>query len=316
MNSADEMPQINWDSPQIAALIAGALQEDIGRCDATVVAIVSPAATARATIISRQELVAAGLPLAARVFRALDANTQFAPLKPEGAVVSKDESLATISGSAAAILSGERTALNFLARLCGIATLTRQFVAALAGTQTRIRDTRKTTPMLRMIEKYAVRIAGGVNHRFGLYDAILIKENHIALAGGVKEALDRAHAYARTRADSVREMTDYEIVKPSSQPQMLPVQIEVRNEAELRAALAAGATDVLLDNVTPQDAARLVKITRGTRSNVTIEISGGITLANAPAYAQAGADFLSSGSLTHSVAAANLSLLVENIAAG
>jgi nicotinate-nucleotide pyrophosphorylase (carboxylating) len=256
------------------------------------------------------------LPLADRVFRALDANMVFSTLKPEGAVASSGDPLAAISGSAAAVLSGERTALNFLARLCGIATLTRKFVDALAGTRTRIRDTRKTTPMLRALEKYAVRVAGGVNHRFGLYDAILIKENHIALAGGVKEALDRAHAYARTRADSVPEMTDYEIVRSHPGAQVLPVQIEVRNETELKAALAAGASDVLLDNVAPAEAARLVKIVRHTRANVIIEISGGITLANARAYAEANADFLSSGSLTHSVPAADLSLLVESIAAG
>jgi len=300
----------------MATLIRSALREDIAGGDATVAAIVSPAATARANIIARQELVVAGLPLAGRVFRALDAKIVFSTLKPEGAVASSGETLATISGSAAAVLSGERTALNFLARLCGIATLTRKFVDALAGTRTRIRDTRKTTPMLRALEKYAVRVAGGVNHRFGLYDAILIKENHIALAGGVHEALDRAHAYARTRADSVREMTDYEIAHSDPGAQVLPVQIEVRNETELRAALAAGASDVLLDNVPPAEAARLVKITRHIRSEVIIEISGGITLANARAYAQANADFLSSGSLTYSVPAADLSLLVENIAAG
>lgn len=316
MNSADTMPQINWDSPQIAALVRAALEEDIGSGDATAAAIVSPRTTARANLIAKQELVVAGLPLAERVFHALDPKVVFSAKTPEGQLVRAGEILAGISGSAAAVLSGERTALNFLARLCGIATLTRKFVDTLAGTQTRIRDTRKTTPMLRALEKYAVRVAGGVNHRFGLYDAILIKENHIALAGGVKEALDRAHADARTKGDSVREMTDYEIVAPHSGARALPVQIEVRNETEMKEALAAGASDVLLDNVTPAEAARLVKTARAIRSGVVIEISGGITLANARAYAEAGADFLSSGSLTHSVPAADLSLLVETSAAG
>jgi nicotinate-nucleotide pyrophosphorylase (carboxylating) len=316
MNSADTMPKINWDSPQLAALVQAALEEDIGSGDATVAAIVPPRTTARANLMAKQELVVAGLPLAERVFRALDPEVIFSAKAPEGQRVRAGEILAGISGNAAAVLSGERTALNFLARLCGIATLTRKFVDTLAGTQTRIRDTRKTTPMLRALEKYAVRVAGGVNHRFGLYDAILIKENHIALAGGVKEALDRAHAYARTKGDSVREMTDYEIVARHSGARALPVQIEVRNETEMKEALAAGASDVLLDNVTPSEAARLVKTARAIRSGVVIEISGGITLANARAYAEAGADFLSSGSLTHSVPAADLSLLVETSAAG
>lgn len=316
MNSVQTKPRMNWDSPQIATLIHAALQEDIGKGDATVAAIVSPASGARAGIIAKQELVVAGLPLAERIFRALDGNVVFAAGKQEGEAARTGETLATITGTAAAILTGERTALNFLARLCGIATLTRKFVDALAGTRTRIRDTRKTTPLLRALEKYAVRVGGGANHRFGLYDAILIKENHIALAGGVKPALDRAHAYARTAADSVPEMTDYEIAGPDSRARAMPVQIEVRNEAELKAAVAAGASDILLDNVTPAEAIQLVNTARHLRPGLVIEISGGITLANARAYAEAGADFLSSGSLTHSVPSADLSLLVETSAAG
>lgn len=320
MNSVQTKPQMNWDSPQIAALIRSALQEDIGKGDATVAAIVSAPAAARANIIAKQDLVVAGLALAERIFRTLDGNVVFAARKQDGELARPGETLAIITATAAAILTGERTALNFLARLCGIATLTRKFVAALAGTRTRIRDTRKTTPMLRALEKYAVRVGGGVNHRFGLYDAILIKENHIALAGGVKAALDRAHAYARTTADSVSEMTDYEIVTPDfgarAMPVQIPVQIEVRNEAELRTAVAAGASNILLDNVTPAEAIHLVNTARRLRSGLVIEISGGITLANARAYAEAGAEFLSSGSLTHSVPAADLSLLVETSAAG
>lgn len=316
MQVANTPPQMIWDSPQISALIRGALEEDIGIGDATVAATVSPGATARAKIIAKQNLVVAGLPLAERVFRALDRNIIFSTKASEGEFVTAKTILAEIEGSAGELLSGERTVLNFLGRLCGIATLTRNFVQALHGTKTRIRDTRKTTPMLRTLEKYAVRIAGGTNHRFGLYDAMLIKENHIALAGGVKEALDRAHAYARSKVDAVREMTDYEIAAPPPGACTLPIQIEVRDEAELNAALAAGASDVLLDNVTPLEAARLVKIARGTRQGIVIEISGGITVANARAYADVGADFLSSGALTHSVPVADLSLLVETSAAG
>jgi nicotinate-nucleotide pyrophosphorylase (carboxylating) len=311
---------MNWDSPEISALVRGALKEDIGSGDVTVTALVPPASRARARIIAKQELVVAGLPLAERVFRALDTHIVFTALAQEGAAVCKGETLAELSGSAAAVLSGERTALNFLARLCGIATMARKFVDALAGTRTRIRDTRKTTPLLRALEKYAVRTGGGANHRFGLYDAILIKENHIALAGGVKAALDRAHAFAAQAGDAGREMTAYESYRPAeSKPpgqQALPVQIEVRNEAELREALSCGAEAILLDNQTPAEAARLVSIARRVRPDCVIEISGGITLSNARAYAEAGANFLSSGALTHSAPAADLTLLVETLGSG
>ncbi len=311
---------MNWDSPEISALVRGALKEDIGSGDVTLMALVPRPASARARIIAKQELVAAGLPIAERVFRALDTHIVFTALAQEGAAVRKGETLAELSGSAAAVLSGERTALNFLARLCGIATLARKFVDALAGTRAQIRDTRKTTPLLRALEKYAVRTGGGANHRFGLYDAILIKENHIALAGGVKPALDRAHAFAAQAGDTGREMTAYESYRPAeSKPpgqQALPVQVEVRNEAELREALSCGAEAILLDNQTPAEAARLVSIARRVRPDCVIEISGGITLSNARAYAEAGANFLSSGALTHSAPAADLTLLVETLGSG
>ena len=311
---------MNWDSPEISALVRGALKEDIGSGDVTLMALVPRPASARARIIAKQELVAAGLPIAERVFRALDTHIVFTALAQEGAAVRKGEALAELSGSAAAVLSGERTALNFLARLCGIATLARKFVDALAGTRAQIRDTRKTTPLLRALEKYAVRTGGGANHRFGLYDAILIKENHIALAGGVKPALDRAHAFAAQAGDAGREMTAYESYRPAGTKalgqQALSVQVEVRNEAELREALSCGAEAILLDNQTPAEAARLVSIARRVRPDCVIEISGGITLSNARAYAEAGADFLSSGALTHSAPAADLTLLVQTLGSG
>jgi len=311
---------MNWDSPEISALVRGALKEDIGSGDVTVMSLVPPAARARARIIAKQELVVAGLPIAERVFRVLDTGMVFTVLAREGTAVRDGETLAELRGSAAAILSGERTALNFLARLCGIATLARKFVDALAGTRTRIRDTRKTTPLLRTLEKYAVRTGGGTNHRFGLYDAILIKENHIALAGGVKPALDRAHAFAAQAGDAGREMTAYESYRSAEseppRPQALPRQVEVRNEAELREALSCGAEAILLDNQTSAEAARLVSIARKVRPDSVIEISGGITLSNARAYAEAGADFLSSGALTHSAPAADLTLLVETFGSG
>ncbi len=221
-----------------------------------------------------------------------------------------------INGNACAILTGERTTLNFLAHLCGIATLTRRFVEQLAGTRTRIRDTRKTTPGLRALEKYAVKTGGGSNHRFGLYDAILLKENHIALAGGIKEALDKAHTHTSPKVPPPRAASAYDAAGLDPEvvgPGPLAVQIEVRDQKELVEALRAGAEAVLLDNMTPERAADCVKIARGIRAECVIEISGGITLDNARAYAETGADFLSSGMLTHSAPAANLSLLVDNI---
>jgi nicotinate-nucleotide pyrophosphorylase (carboxylating) len=305
---------MNWHSQEIDELVRQALAEDVGTGDATTTAIVPRGTPAKARILARQPLVCAGLPLAENVFRALDREMRIGCLHTDGSFVESGAELIELAGEAQAILTGERTALNFLAHLCGIATLTRRFVEQLAGTQTRIRDTRKTTPGLRALEKYAVKAGGGANHRFGLYDAILIKENHIAIAGGVKAALDRAHAYASLKMAAPRAASAYDAA--GLDPEVvsagpLSVQIEVRNETELREALEAGAESVLLDNMTPDTARRCVALARTLRRDCVIEISGGITVENARAYAETGADFLSSGALTHSAPAANLSLLVE-----
>src|SRR5208283_2810801 len=255
---------MDWNSEDVAEVIEGALAEDVGAGDATVAATIPASATGRAHIVAKQELVCAGLPLAEMVFRRLDPQMRMESRAVDGQFVKTGEDVLRLSGKARAILTGERTALNFLGHLSGIATLTRRFVEQLRGTRARIRDTRKTTPGLRQLEKYAVKMGGGTNHRFGLYDAILLKENHIALAGGVKAALDQAHAYA------------------SSQ-------------------------------MKPEETRRCVEIVRGIRVTCIVEISGGITLENARAYALSGADYLSSGALTHSAKNADLSLLVESI---
>jgi nicotinate-nucleotide pyrophosphorylase (carboxylating) len=305
---------MDWNSVYIADLVRRALEEDIGAGDATTSAVVPPRAAAKAHILARQTLVCAGLPIAQRVFRALDPEIEVTCPHNDGSFVEPGAEIVRIKGNARAILSGERTVLNFLAHLCGIATLTRRFVEQLAGTKTRIRDTRKTTPGLRALEKYAVKTGGGANHRFGLYDAILLKENHIAMAGGIKAALDKAHTYASPKVPAPRAASAYDAAGLDPEvvgPGPLPVQIEVRDQKELREALGAGAEAVLLDNMTPERAAECVKIARGIRAECVIEISGGITLDNARAYAEAGADFLSSGMLTHSAPAANLSLLVD-----
>jgi nicotinate-nucleotide pyrophosphorylase (carboxylating) len=306
---------MDWNSRYIAELVRRALEEDIGAGDATTAAVVPPQASAQAKILARQTLVCAGLPIAEKIFRALDREIKVMCPHNDGSFVEPGAEIVRIRGNARAILTGERTALNFLAHLCGIATLTKRFVEQLAGTKTRIRDTRKTTPGLRALEKYAVKTGGGTNHRFGLYDAILLKENHIAVAGGIKAALDKAHTYASPKVPAPRAASAYDAAGLDPEvvgPGPLPVQIEVRDQKELKEALAAGAEAVLLDNMTPERAAECVATARGIRAECVIEISGGITLENARAYAQAGADFLSSGMLTHSAPAANLSLLVDS----
>ena len=307
---------MDWHSEEIQEIVREALAEDIGPGDRSTAATTSPSAVARAHILSRQTLVCAGLPLAENVFRALDPEMAVHCLHTDGSLVEPGAKLVEMQGNAAAILTGERTALNFLSHLCGIATYTRRFVEQLAATKTRIRDTRKTTPCLRLIEKYAVKMGGGMNHRFGLYDAIFLKENHIALAGGIKAALDRAHTYVAPHSAAPRTVSAYDAAGLDPEvvgPAPLEVEIAVRDERELIEALKAGAQAVLLDNMTPERAAECVKIARGMRPDCVIEISGGITLENTHAYAEAGADFLSSGMLTHSAPAANLSLLVDGV---
>jgi nicotinate-nucleotide pyrophosphorylase (carboxylating) len=307
---------MNWHSQEIDELVRRALAEDVGAGDATTMAIVPPGTPAKAHIIARQKLVCAGLPMAENVFLALDREARIGCLHSDGSFVEAGTELVEIAGEAQAVLTGERTALNFLAHLCGIATLTRKFVEQLAGTQARIRDTRKTTPGLRALEKYAVKCGGGENHRFGLFDAILIKENHIAIASGVRAALDRAHAHTSLKMAAPGAVTAYDAIGSKPEPGgrgPLPVQIEVSDEAELREALEAGAEAVLLDNMSPEEARRCVELGRSLRRDCVIEISGGITLANARTYAETGADFLSSGALTHSAGSADLSLLVERV---
>lgn len=312
MPSPYQQPTIDWDAPEITACIAAALAEDIGSGDVTVESIVPVNAQATARLVARQTLVLAGMPLFARVFHTLSNKVRIEAFYADGQQAPRDAVLARLQGPARAILSAERTALNFLAHLSGVATLTRRFSDAIAGTNAFIRDTRKTTPILRALEKYAVRAGGGRNHRFGLFDAILIKENHIAIAGGVAEALRRARGAMTPEAP---EMTAYESFRPPADAgasRNISIQVEVRNETELREALAAGTEAVLLDNTPPVEAARLMAIARAVRPGCVIEISGGVNLSNVRAYAEAGADYISIGALTHSAPAADVSLLVDS----
>jgi nicotinate-nucleotide pyrophosphorylase (carboxylating) len=263
-----------------------ALAEDIGGGDLTAAAVVPAGARARSRIEQRAPGVLSGLGVAEGVFRALDPAIEWRPLAAEGEWRDAEPAV-ELAGMAAAIVTGERTALNFLGRLSGIATLTARYVAAVEGTGVRILDTRKTTPGLREFEKAAVRAGGGHNHRAGLHDAILVKENHATLAGGVGEATRRALGGAA--------------------PEVI-VEVECGDQAEVEEALAAGAGRILLDNMGPAELRLAVKQVDG---RAELEASGGITLANVRAAAETGVDFVSVGALTHSAPALDLSLIVE-----
>jgi nicotinate-nucleotide pyrophosphorylase (carboxylating) len=267
-------------------LIDRALAEDVGAGDLTTAAVVPARARARARIEQRAPGVAAGLRLAQMVFERLDPSLRWRSLAAEGEW-REPGPLAELTGSAAAILRGERVALNFVGRLSGVATLTARYVRAAEGTGARILDTRKTTPGLRELEKEAVRAGGGVSHRSGLDDAILVKENHAALAGGVGEAARRALAAA---------------------PAGMMVEVECTTLAEVGDALEAGVQRLLLDNMRPEDLRQAVELVDG---RAELEASGGITLETVRAVAETGVDFISVGALTHSAPALDVSLILE-----
>ena len=274
---------------ETAELIDRALAEDVGAGDATTEATVDAAARARATITQRQPGVISGLEVAEAVFRRLDPEAAIERLGPEGEWREAGAGVLRVEGSARAVLTAERTALNFLGRLSGIATATAKVVRAVrdAGGGARILDTRKTTPGLRRLEKRAVADGGGVNHRAGLYDAILIKENHAAAAGGVAEAVRRARA---ARPD-------------------LPLAVEVRDAEEIDAALAAGAQRLLLDNMTPEQVRAAVARVDG---RAELEASGGVSSDTVLVYATIeGLHYVSMGALTHSAPGLDLSLALE-----
>jgi nicotinate-nucleotide pyrophosphorylase (carboxylating) len=271
---------------EIERNVAAALAEDVGDGDAT--APLTPMdKLARAIVLCRQDAVVCGQPWFDACFRKLDARASISWLVAEGAIVSAGTRVCEVRGEARALLTAERAALNFLQTLSAVATKTRRYVEAVAGTRAKIIDTRKTLPGLRYAQKYAVRTGGGANHRMGLYDAILIKENHIAAAGGIRQAL----AAARNNA------------APG-----VWTQIEVENLDQLREALAAGATLILLDNMSPDQMREAVRIA-GDRAE--LEASGGITLDNIRAIAETGVHRISSGSLTKDVKAVDFSMRFE-----
>jgi nicotinate-nucleotide pyrophosphorylase (carboxylating) len=270
-----------------------ALQEDLGQGDVTTAATVAPAQPGRALIIVKESphIVFCGGVLMAEIFRLAGAVPEMVSLAPEGRILAQGERAADIRGQLAGLLIGERTALNFVQLMSGIATMTRRYVDAVAGTGARIIDTRKTHPGLRTIEKYAVRAGGGFNHRFGLDSGVLIKENHIAAAGSVRDALQRARNLV---------------------PHTMRVEIECETLAQVEEALAAGADSILLDNMTLDQVRQARALAPAGR--VLLEVSGGVTLEGVRAIAETGVDLISVGALTHSAPAVDLSMRINRSA--
>ncbi|MBI3696217.1 MAG: carboxylating nicotinate-nucleotide diphosphorylase [Acidobacteria bacterium] len=272
-----------WHHPDISKVIRSALAEDIGAGDITTEACVPAESRGQGIFLAREELVVAGVELLPQIYDELGGVDRLQILHASGEAAPENEVIARVEGRLRTLLTAERVALNFLQRLSGVATLARRFSEAVRGTRCQVLDTRKTTPGLRRLEKLAVAAGGATNHRFGLFDAILIKNNHIAAAGGIRQAIERARRSGQ------------------------PVEVEVRTQAELDEALACGADHLLLDNFSVDEVARAVRRIAG---RARVEVSGGVTLETVRAYAETGVDFVSAGALTHSAPAADLSFRV------
>jgi len=290
---------MDWTSRRTTAVLENALTEDRATRDATSYACIDPHQRARATVIAKQDCILAGVGVIQRtleVFATLDRTVTSHPevvMHPEifdGVRLHKGQQVAVLTHNARVVLSCERVILNVLQRMSGIATETRKYVEAIAGTRTRILDTRKTVPGLRHLDKYSVRCGGGTNHRLDLSDGILIKNNHVDLAGGIQQALERALQNRRGTQ---------------------PIEVEVRSMEELEAALACGAEAILLDNMTPVQVRQAVERVQNHSRRIPLEASGGITLENVRSYAEAGVDFISVGALTHSARAVDLSMRIR-----
>lgn len=285
---------MNWlDNSELILQIGDFLAEDIGRGDITTQACVSDDVSAIGRFLAKENLVVCGLTVAEAVFFHLDEESpEINASVNEGDAVEAGTVFATLNGFADVLLTGERVALNLLQRMSGVATLTRQYVKAVEGTGAAIVDTRKTTPGLRMLEKYAVTVGGGKNHRMGLDDGVLIKDNHIALAGGITEAV----SLAKQKVGHLHK-----------------IEVEISNWAQLREAIEAGADIVMLDNQTPEEARKLVEMARQINPAVLLEASGGMDLDRVRSFAEAGVDLISVGRLTHSARAVDISFKIQTI---
>ena len=272
---------------QVQTMIARALSEDIGDGDVTALCTISPTTTLSGQFLAKEMGVVAGLEVVGLTFALVDEAVQFTPLIADGDQVEIGQVIATVEGPGQALLSGERVALNFLQRMSGIATLTRRFVEVVQSTSAVILDTRKTAPGLRPLDKWAVRLGGGQNHRFGLYDMVLVKDNHIAAVGSISEAV------ARVRAKDERGR---------------PIEVEVKTLAELQEALPLGVDRIMLDNMSLAEMREAVQLTNG---RVPLEASGNVALDTVAAIAATGVDYISIGMLTHSVEALDISLELE-----
>ncbi len=272
----------------IDEIIDKALQEDIGGGDFTSLATIPDKTKGKAQLVLKEDGILAGIDVAERVFRKVDKNIHFRKLITDGSKVKKGDIAFTVEGKSVSILSAERLALNFMQRLSGIATFTHKLVTQLKGLNTKVLDTRKTTPLLRELEKHAVRTGGGENHRMGLYDMIMIKDNHIDFAGGIKQAIDSTHRYLAEKGKNLK------------------IEIEVRDFDELSQVLECGGINrIMLDNFTP---AKLKKAVEIINEKYETEASGGITLETIRQYAETGVDYISVGALTHHVKSLDMSL--------
>jgi len=274
---------------KIDEIIEQALKEDIGDGDHTSLATIPPESKGTAQLIAKEDGILAGIHVAEKVFNKVDPSLKFIALMQDGAFVSKGDVVFKVQGNSASILSGERLALNFIQRMSGIATFTRKLTEQIIGTKAILLDTRKTTPLLRELEKYAVKSGGGENHRMGLYDMIMIKDNHIDFAGGIAKAIDAANSYLVEKGKKLK------------------IEIEVRNFKELQEVIEHGGVDrIMLDNFTPGDLKKAVEIINGKYET---EASGGINMQTIRTFAETGVDFISVGALTHHIKSLDLSLI-------
>ncbi|MBN2173377.1 MAG: carboxylating nicotinate-nucleotide diphosphorylase [Bacteroidales bacterium] len=275
----------------IDEIIEKALEEDIGEGDHTSLAVIPKNAASRAKLIARENGILAGVEIARKVFNKVDSHSKFDIFVDDGDKIKPGDIIFRVKGKPISILSAERIALNFLQRLSGIATHTRKLVSQLEGLNTKLLDTRKTTPLLRELEKYAVRMGGGENHRMGLYDMVMIKDNHIDFAGGIKEAIEATTQYLRLNNKDLK------------------VEIEVRNFTELDEVLKTGGIHrIMLDNFTPENLKKAINKING---RFETEASGGITLKNIREYALSGVDYISSGAITHQINSLDMSLVAD-----